>query len=59
MSELGLRFWQTMSQGPKAAGNLKSPIAAVLQMIGLEADQEAGHKRGAEPDLVALNMSAR
>ncbi|MEV3980604.1 hypothetical protein [Nonomuraea sp. NPDC049758] len=36
----GIRTWQTMSQGPKAAGNFKSAVAAVLQMIGLEGVQE-------------------
>ncbi|WP_344917757.1 hypothetical protein [Streptosporangium oxazolinicum] len=55
VSEYGLRFWQTMSQGPKAAGNLKSAIAAVLQMIGLEADQEAGHNEAQNRTWVALS----
>ncbi|MEV4575086.1 hypothetical protein AB0K16_17710 [Nonomuraea jabiensis] len=36
----GIRTWQTMAQGPKAAGNFKSAVAAVLQMIGLEGVQE-------------------
>jgi hypothetical protein len=35
----GVRMWQTLAQGPRAGGNLKSVITAVLQMIGLEGQQ--------------------
>ncbi|MFJ2033748.1 hypothetical protein [Streptosporangium sp. NPDC087985] len=55
VSEYGLRVWQTMSQGPKAAGNLKTAIAAVLQMIGLEAEQQTGHNEAQNRTWVALN----
>ncbi|MBG0817819.1 hypothetical protein [Planomonospora sp. ID82291] len=37
----GLRVWQTMSQGPKAAGNIRTAVASVLRLIGLEGDQGA------------------
>src|SRR5690606_24269867 len=34
-----VRAWHTLRQGPKAAGNLKTAITAILQMIGLEGRQ--------------------
>ncbi|MEV0353239.1 hypothetical protein AB0H88_46440 [Nonomuraea sp. NPDC050680] len=40
VSENGLRVWQHMAQGPKSAGNFRSAVTGVLQMIGLEGDQE-------------------
>ncbi|GGK65707.1 hypothetical protein Ppa06_21910 [Planomonospora parontospora subsp. parontospora] len=40
----GLRLWHALSQGPKAAGNLRSVITAVLQVIGLEGEQGASRE---------------
>ncbi|TLP54803.1 hypothetical protein [Microbispora triticiradicis] len=40
----GLRLWHAMSQGPKGAVNLRSAIAAVLQVIGLEGAQRASRE---------------
>ncbi|WP_327045353.1 hypothetical protein OG320_27155 [Microbispora sp. NBC_01189] len=37
----GLRLWHAVSQGPKAAGNLRSAVSAILQVIGLEGEQGA------------------
>ncbi|MGA5758836.1 hypothetical protein [Nonomuraea bangladeshensis] len=44
VSENGLRVWQHMAQGPKSAGNFKSTVTGVLQMIGLEGDQEGSRE---------------
>ncbi|MGN9779787.1 nSTAND1 domain-containing NTPase [Nonomuraea sp. ZG12] len=44
VSENGLRFWQHMAQGPKSVGNFRSTVTGVLQMIGLEGDQEASRE---------------
>ncbi|MEV0595610.1 hypothetical protein [Nonomuraea cavernae] len=41
VADNGLRLWRTVAQGPKAAGNFKSAIAAILQMIGIEGEQDA------------------
>ncbi|MCC5579040.1 hypothetical protein IMZ11_25780 [Microtetraspora sp. AC03309] len=41
VAENGLRRWQILARGPKTAGNLKSAVAEVLQMIGLEGEQES------------------
>ncbi|MFI0355312.1 hypothetical protein [Actinomadura sp. 9N407] len=35
----GLRHWITCGRGPKSAGNLRSTVAAILRMIGLEGVQ--------------------
>ncbi|GIH72203.1 hypothetical protein [Sphaerimonospora thailandensis] len=40
----GLRLWHALSQGPKGAGNLRSAITAVLQVIGLEGEQGASRE---------------
>ncbi|WP_436975819.1 nSTAND1 domain-containing NTPase [Nonomuraea angiospora] len=44
VSENGLRVWQHMAQGPKSAGNFRSTVTGVLQMIGLEGDQEGSRE---------------
>ncbi|MEU7913882.1 hypothetical protein [Microbispora bryophytorum] len=40
----GLRLWHALSQGPKGAGNLRSALTAVLQVIGLEGEQGASRE---------------
>ncbi len=40
----GLRLWHALSQGPKGAGNLRSAVTAVLQVIGLEGEQGASRE---------------
>ncbi|MCT9934551.1 hypothetical protein N5079_30530 [Planotetraspora sp. A-T 1434] len=44
VAEYGVRMWQALAQGPKAAGNLRSAITAILQLIGLEGDQGASRE---------------
>ncbi|MFD0470992.1 hypothetical protein ACFQ0B_23815 [Nonomuraea thailandensis] len=44
VSENALRVWQHMAQGPKSAGNFRSTVTGVLQMIGLEGDQEGSRE---------------
>ncbi|MEU3167000.1 hypothetical protein [Streptosporangium sp. NPDC006930] len=56
VSEYGLRNWQAMAQGPKGAGNLRSAIAAVLQMIGLEGEQDADPSEEQNRIWVTLNQ---
>ncbi|MFI6453974.1 hypothetical protein ACIBF6_20725 [Streptosporangium amethystogenes] len=56
VSEYGIRNWQTMAQGPKAAGNLRSAITAVLQMIGLEGEQDADPSNEQNRIWIALNQ---
>ncbi|WP_093167942.1 hypothetical protein [Sinosporangium album] len=54
----GLRNWKSMAQGPKAAGNLKSALTAVLQMIGLEGVQEPANPEQMR-QWIALNQVQR
>ncbi|GAB2822094.1 hypothetical protein GCM10022221_20160 [Actinocorallia aurea] len=38
----GLAQWQTLSQGQKAAGSLKTSIDKVLRIVGLQGEQQQG-----------------